>query len=122
MENLKWSYLECVLLRSKRGNDLDMYIDEMKEIAYEAQDSSSGNIQMGFEEFVKMMVLDGCFIIQLLLQLKSGLVRDDPIYSDRWTLPRVGYDMFLLENQLTFFMLERVWELVDQSSSDRSSV
>lgn len=53
MENLKWSYLECVLLRSKPGNDLDMYIDEMKEIAYEAQSSSSGNIQMGFEEFVK---------------------------------------------------------------------
>ncbi|RWR71925.1 UPF0481 protein [Cinnamomum micranthum f. kanehirae] len=112
MEVLKWHYLRKFLDR-KPENDLQMYVQEMKQIEERARSCYElGNIEMKSEDFVKMMVLDGCFIIQLLLQLEDGfLTPEDPIYCDRWTLPRVAHDMLLLENQLPFCVLERLWEL-----------
>ncbi|XXG44917.1 hypothetical protein AAC387_Pa02g0146 [Persea americana] len=118
MEELKWHYLGKFLSR-KPEKDLQMYVKLMKKLEREARSCYKGNIELESEEFVRMMVLDGCFIIQLLLQLEDGFLYEredgfgleDPIYCDRWTLPRVAHDMLLLENQLPFSVLEKLWIL-----------
>ncbi|XXG44900.1 hypothetical protein AAC387_Pa02g0132 [Persea americana] len=116
LDEHKWHYLDKVLSRSK--NNLKIYIKEMEKIVVEAGLCYSGcpepedMLEWWFKESVEMMLVDGCFIINLLLQLEDGLVEiNDPIYSERWTLPWVGHDMLLLENQLPFFVLEKLWEL-----------
>lgn len=84
MEGHKWRYLEKVLIRreGEGNNGLKMYINELKKIEEEAQNSYvvvGNSFRMGSEEFVEMMLLDGRFIIQLLLQLEDGVETNEPI-------------------------------------------
>ncbi|XXG54308.1 hypothetical protein AAC387_Pa03g2226 [Persea americana] len=65
------------------------------------------------------MLLDGLLILfstrgnsflSVILQLLN-IHEEEPIYTIRGMLCRVGHDMLLLENQLPFFVLERLWNL-----------
>eukprot|EP00268_Persea_americana_P048539 TRINITY_DN5139_c0_g1_i3.p1 TRINITY_DN5139_c0_g1~~TRINITY_DN5139_c0_g1_i3.p1 ORF type:complete len:526 (-),score=47.07 TRINITY_DN5139_c0_g1_i3:389-1855(-) len=111
MEKVKWHYLQ---IHIKDGNDLEKYCKEMKEKEQELRDFYSGNINMGVNEFIEMMLLDYFFIIQLLLA-QSDIKHDDPVYATRGMLQRIGNDMLLLENQVPFFMLEYLWAEIGQS-------
>uniref|UniRef100_A0A2N9FWV2 Uncharacterized protein n=1 Tax=Fagus sylvatica TaxID=28930 RepID=A0A2N9FWV2_FAGSY len=54
-------------------------------------------------DFVQMMVRDGCFIVELLrLYRKKYKGRDvkEPIFETRWMLPTIARDLLMLENQL----------------------
>lgn len=109
MEEHKLRYLHKVLNRSKAGNNLKNYLNVMKAIEPRARSCYSENIKMEVNEFAKMMLLDGCFIIQLLLQ-QDHVEKDDPIDSTQWMLPSIGHDMLLLENQIPFCILECLWD------------
>ncbi|XP_077217785.1 UPF0481 protein At3g47200-like [Tasmannia lanceolata] len=80
------------------------------------------------------MVVDGCFIFELFLKSKETMIEwkkamdegnfffpdrkkeaEDPIYGTNWMLPLVAHDMLLLENQLPFFVLQSLLELVNKS-------
>ncbi|OUZ99249.1 Protein of unknown function DUF247 [Macleaya cordata] len=65
-------------------------------------------------EFVMMMLLDGCFVIELLRLYNKFFGYEeiqDPIFEARWMLPILQRDLFMLENQLPFFVLERLFKL-----------
>ncbi|CAN6572883.1 unnamed protein product [Malus baccata var. baccata] len=57
-------------------------------------------------EFVKMMVVDGCFIIQFLRMDDKFKYLDDPVFSVPGVYSSVKKDSLLLENQLP-------WKVVD---------
>ncbi|XP_058084051.1 UPF0481 protein At3g47200-like [Magnolia sinica] len=105
MEEHKWRYLHTFLTRNPNIS-LEGYIMEMKALANSSRNCYSGNIDMCIDQFVEMMVLDGCFIIEILLKQKEAVTAGDPIYSESWALPLIAHDMLLLENQLPFFVLE----------------
>ncbi|XXG54300.1 hypothetical protein AAC387_Pa03g2221 [Persea americana] len=119
MEEVKWRNLNE--FRGRAGKDFNKYLMAMKEIEPRARDCYSGKINMEADEFIEMMLLDGLFIIQMLLSNRSNpflfkLLRinsfgKDPIFTIRGMLCRVGHDMLLLENQLPFFVLECLWNL-----------
>ncbi|XXG86939.1 hypothetical protein AAC387_Pa11g1748 [Persea americana] len=114
MEEHKWRYLYEVLAFGTGRNNLEKFFKEMKAIETQARSCYSGNIQMSSKEFVEMMVLDGCFIIFLVLQ-QIGLVETDfLVFGNYWMLRVINIDMLLLENQLPFFVLECLWELIGQ--------
>ncbi|GAB2229595.1 hypothetical protein Droror1_Dr00013842 [Drosera rotundifolia] len=72
---------------------------------------------IGRDEFVEMMVVDGCFVIELFRKT-TQMVRweaDDPIVSQRWIFWSLLRDLLRLENQLPFFVLE---ELFSATASD----
>lgn len=58
-------------------------------------------------ELLKMMLLDGCFILVLLLKMVSP---DDPILATSWILQTIRSDLLLLENQVPFFVLKTLLE------------
>ncbi|XP_030968669.1 UPF0481 protein At3g47200-like [Quercus lobata] len=63
--------------------------------------------------FVRMMVIDGCFILELLryyLRTEKEIV-GDPIFRTRWKLPVIRLDLVKLENQLPFFVLQELYML-----------
>ncbi|KAK7849365.1 UPF0481 protein At3g47200 [Quercus suber] len=63
--------------------------------------------------FVRMMVIDGCFILELFryyLRTEKEIV-DDPIFRTRWKLPVIRLDLVKLENQLPFFVLQELYML-----------
>ncbi|KAK7849329.1 UPF0481 protein At3g47200-like [Quercus suber] len=65
------------------------------------------------DDFVRMMVIDGCFIIELFrYYLRSEKeILDDPIFRTRWKLPVIRLDLVKLENQLPFFVLQELYLL-----------
>ncbi|KAL3744258.1 hypothetical protein ACJRO7_013505 [Eucalyptus globulus] len=74
------------------------------------------------EEFVQMMVLDGCFIVELMrLYHKSnqdGEHLEEPIFATRWMLPSITRDLLMLENQLPFFVLQEIYKLTIVSEKE----
>ncbi|XP_058083678.1 UPF0481 protein At3g47200-like [Magnolia sinica] len=115
MEEHKWRYLHSILSRNP-NHQLEDYLEAIKELEDQARscyyDSLDPHTIYKGNEFVKMMVLDGCFIIELFLKLKEELYEVDPIFSMIWMLPLIGYDMLLLENQIPFFILRCIFEMV----------
>ncbi|KAI3913495.1 hypothetical protein MKW98_003974 [Papaver atlanticum] len=65
--------------------------------------------------FVQMMVMDGCFIIELLRlyhkYLNNNKDVDDPIFTTRWMLCTLQRDLLMLENQLPLHVLEVLFHL-----------
>ncbi|KAF8031372.1 hypothetical protein BT93_D0537 [Corymbia citriodora subsp. variegata] len=73
--------------------------------------------EISTDEFVDMMVLDGCFIVELLRlsyesnQDEEGQFVDEPIFATRWMLPNITRDLLMLENQLPMFVLQKIYNL-----------
>lgn len=57
-------------------------------------------------KLAEMMVIDGCFILELFYRFQYGIAEGDPIFDNILTLHDVRYDLLLLENQIPIFILE----------------
>ncbi|MCL7033695.1 hypothetical protein MKW94_021350 [Papaver nudicaule] len=77
-------------------------------------------INISSDDFVRMMVMDGCFVIQLLRlyhkfctsdSIQERVV-DDPIFTTRWMLRALQRDLMMIQNQLPFFLLQELYRLV----------
>ncbi|EAY96425.1 hypothetical protein OsI_18320 [Oryza sativa Indica Group] len=60
------------------------------------------------EEMVRMLLLDGCFIIKHLYNIVQG-DEEEELYATRWTPAQLRIDLGLLENQIPFFVLEEIF-------------
>ncbi|XP_068646127.1 UPF0481 protein At3g47200-like [Aristolochia californica] len=120
MEKHKWQYLHEFLSRNK-SLSLEYFLDEVKKMEEEAWSFYSEHIPMGSCEFAEMMVLDGCFLIELFLKLdEKKFYNTDPIYGIDWVLQYVARDVLLTENQLPFVVLRRIYSFSSYSSSSPS--
>lgn len=80
--------------------------------------------RLSSEEFVEMMVVDGCFVVELLRlyhqrvnpQSYGVATEYDPIFTNPRTLTALRRDLLLLENQLPFFVLEKLYELINKNN------
>ncbi|KAK3417951.1 hypothetical protein EUGRSUZ_H03934 [Eucalyptus grandis] len=106
----KWRSLMCMLKRKNRK--IEDYLDAVKQVEERARACYEGTIKMRSEEFVMMMVLNGCFVIELLWRYsmgfnKLGYTPDDPVFSSSrsWT-HIILQDMILLKNQIPLFILD----------------
>ncbi|MCL7026512.1 hypothetical protein MKW94_024540 [Papaver nudicaule] len=95
---------------------LEECVSSIKKKETESRKSYLEYIDMDSREFVKMMVIDGLFIIELLIQVKifsaSSWEYPDPICSNSWLLAGVLQDMILLENQLPMSVLKCLFGIV----------
>ncbi|KAF7804332.1 UPF0481 protein [Senna tora] len=110
----KWRYLASLLSRTHPiGLSLDHYLKAIAPLEAQARQCYSEIIPLPSHEFIEMMVLDGCFIIELFRRV-SELVRfepDDPLVTMSWILPFFYRDFLKLENQIPYFILERLFEI-----------
>ncbi|KAK3028110.1 hypothetical protein RJ639_039804 [Escallonia herrerae] len=79
------------------------------------------------EKFRHMMVLDGLFIIEVFDRFREsngGISWDeaetDLIFRSRWMLPVLMLDLIKLENQLPFFVLEKLFDLTHTGNNSFS--
>lgn len=120
MEEHKLNYLHTILSRSAgdKEQSLGNFIKEIRALEDRARCCYSEKIDLSSDEFVEMMLIDGCFIVELFHNLqRKEAVEEDPVYSTNWMLPLLSQDMLLLENQIPFFILERLFDLVYGSNS-----
>lgn len=68
----------------------------------------AGEVSLGDEEFIGMLMEDGCFILELLLKYRNEKenVAEDMVFNQNWLVPYIRKDLVLLENQIPFFVLE----------------
>ncbi|KAK9930864.1 hypothetical protein M0R45_018171 [Rubus argutus] len=65
------------------------------------------------EAFIKMMILDGCFLIQLFRKCNDPKLRDfdDPVFNMDCMFHFLCHDILLLENQLPWFVIHILYGL-----------
>ncbi|KAA8547148.1 hypothetical protein F0562_003586 [Nyssa sinensis] len=111
MDHHKWRSLYHILKRTDQ--EIKLYLDSIKELEEKARACYEGTITLSSNEFVEMMVLDGCFILELFRGAAEGFKqlgysRNDPIFAMRGSMHSIQRDMIMLENQIPLFILDRL--------------
>ncbi|CAN6717081.1 unnamed protein product [Malus baccata var. baccata] len=95
IEEHKWKYLGSLLARTEpKGLTLRDYLKALEPLEQKARECYSESINLSTDEFLEMLVLDGCFIIELFRKF-GLLVRD----------------FLRLENQMPYFVLLTLFDL-----------
>ncbi|KAJ4841640.1 hypothetical protein Tsubulata_034071 [Turnera subulata] len=110
-QKIKLKYLKGLLSKAKRKPE-DL-VKAIAEIEQEARDCYAGPIDVSGDEFVEILVLDGCFMIELFRKHDNReLVEDDdPIFHMSCMLQYLYHDLILLENQIPWLVLECLFDL-----------
>ncbi|RHN73382.1 hypothetical protein MtrunA17_Chr2g0297831 [Medicago truncatula] len=98
------------------GSKLEEACKFLEKEEINARNCYMGEIKLSSDEFLKMMLVDGSFIIQLLRDLSDNEFKHVPSLS-RWMLPTIRREMIMLENQLPMFVLTKLFELTDKNNS-----
>ncbi|KAL3726720.1 hypothetical protein ACJRO7_031594 [Eucalyptus globulus] len=90
MEEQKLRYLQQLLKRRNEGS-VDRYMPTLREQEQPARNCYAETIDLSQEKFLAMMLIDGCFIIEMFRNITR--------------------DLLLLENQLPLFVLSKLYDL-----------
>ncbi|GFZ08756.1 transmembrane protein, putative [Actinidia rufa] len=114
IEEHKWRFLGGLLNRTRdKGLGLEDYLQAIQPLEARARECYSETIHLDTDEFVEMLVLDGCFIIELFRKM-GKLVQfepDDPLISMSWVYSFFLRDFIRLENQIPFFVLQHLFDI-----------
>uniref|UniRef100_A0A0E0JK67 Uncharacterized protein n=1 Tax=Oryza punctata TaxID=4537 RepID=A0A0E0JK67_ORYPU len=117
MEFHKWRYLQDLLPRSRRAGGegtaavtASALVAEVRPLEAQARACySERTAGMDSDYFVRMLLLDGCFILEFLFKWYTK--QADALCDVGWGLTLVAADLLLMENQFPFFVLERLQSL-----------
>ncbi|KAJ7980387.1 hypothetical protein O6P43_003670 [Quillaja saponaria] len=115
MEDHKWQYLYALLSRKPNLEEiLNGCVKALRELEQRARKCYAEEIQLTSNQFVEMMLVDGCFIIELLFKYAlKGLRRlGDPLFTTPGMLFVIRWNIILFENQIPLFILQRLFEIV----------
>uniref|UniRef100_A0A2N9IQ01 Uncharacterized protein n=1 Tax=Fagus sylvatica TaxID=28930 RepID=A0A2N9IQ01_FAGSY len=115
MEDHKWRYVHALLNRKPNLEaSLDQCVKALRKLENRARRCYSEDTGHTSNEFVEIMLVDGCFIIELFFKYayKSLRRRSDPIFSTPGMLFDLRRNMMLLENQIPYFILQRLFQIV----------
>lgn len=133
-DGLKWRYFKKFLNRNPNKHLCD-YLEEVEMLAPAARNAYSEKLGMDPGKFVEMMLLDCCFVVELLLvqmeekkqaenrmdqkwpEARSTFEQDPIISAWRWALPLLAHDVMMLENQLPLVVLRSLLELASPGAS-----
>lgn len=119
MEDLKWEFFHRLNLTN--GVQLDPVMKAMEDLEQEARNSYWDKAeQISKDKFVRMMLVDGCFILELFRELKQNNFHFARSIK-RWMLPTLRLDLIMLENQIPLFVLQKLFELTRRSSEESTT-
>ncbi|CAM0911812.1 unnamed protein product [Alopecurus aequalis] len=116
MEEHKWRYLRDLLARNTDA-PLASYACAARALEPSARRRYAEPVPLPPREFAEMLLLDGCFILEFFLKGEDRAA--DALIDAAWAMQNVYSDLFLLENQLPFFVLERFYHI---ATGDRDHI
>ncbi|OMO81840.1 hypothetical protein COLO4_23417 [Corchorus olitorius] len=127
IEEHKWRYLGSLLSRIQtKGLGLEDLVKAIHPLETKARDCYSEAIDLNTDEFIEMMVVDGCFILELFRKVgklvKSQPDDPDPLFSMAWILAFFYRDFLRLENQIPYFVLQRLFDLTRMPEEEESGL
>ncbi|XP_030963874.1 putative UPF0481 protein At3g02645 [Quercus lobata] len=119
MEKLKVGYLKKFCNRTRKSQkEIARIIEENEE---KIRRCYSESFDICHEDFVKMVLLDSTFIIELFLRsYMEEEYENDYILSKPWLKIGVSHDLILLENQLPFFILKELHNQFSRSEENNN--
>ncbi|RDY03338.1 UPF0481 protein, partial [Mucuna pruriens] len=111
MEDLKLNYLKGFLNRTPLPmRDFVLTLQNLEE---EIRSCYAEPIKYNSDDFLEMILIDACFIIELFMRCHTfkNWVEKDLLLQNPWMLTEIYHDLILLENQLPFFVLEKLYNL-----------
>ncbi|XP_018824907.1 UPF0481 protein At3g47200-like isoform X2 [Juglans regia] len=120
VEKIKLQYLRCLISRL-HTSERDL-IKSIEEVEREARQYYAESIEYTPEEFVKILLIDGCFIIELFRKDAYVELREngDPIFTMSCMFQFLYHDLILLENQVPWIVLERLFNVTKQQTHNES--
>ncbi|KAF8109165.1 hypothetical protein N665_0102s0071 [Sinapis alba] len=112
MEEHKYRYLQSFLPR------VSLSLEELVRVARtweeNARNCYAEDVKLNSDEFVKMLVVDGSFLVELILRSRYPHLRseNDRIFGKPMMITDVCRDMILIENQLPFFIIKGFYHLL----------
>ncbi|KAL5724168.1 hypothetical protein ACHQM5_007461 [Ranunculus cassubicifolius] len=119
-EQYKIWYLHSFISRNP-DVQLSDFVNAIRKIEIILRECYAEPIKLSSDDFVRMMILDGCFIIELLSKYQeeeSKTDSNDCLFMATWIVPSLRRDLVLLENQVPFILLDHLFTL---SNSRRKS-
>ncbi|PRQ24156.1 hypothetical protein RchiOBHm_Chr6g0269291 [Rosa chinensis] len=112
-EQIKLKYTRDLIARVSEWNDT-IVKDLVKEIASleeQARQYYAVPVKFNKAKFVKLLLVDGCFIIELFRKRlgDSPIYEDDPVCGRPFLREVLGTDLLLLENQIPWMVLDRLF-------------
>ncbi|KAG2685646.1 hypothetical protein I3760_10G134800 [Carya illinoinensis] len=115
----KWKFYSILVSKARESPSLEYLMKKIRRLEAQARGFYSEKIEFESDQendtFLKMLILDGCFILELFRvlgkqrQLESDVQSDHPISSVAWALPHLYGDLLLLENQIPFVVLKTLF-------------
>ncbi|KAM5583773.1 UPF0481 protein [Rosa sericea] len=118
MEEIKLLYLHSLLDRKPTPQtSLENFVREIRSMEGDCGDCYDGKINASSDEFVEMMVVDTCFIIELFRKFSGEVPKEenDPVFCRSWMRTALINDLLLLSNQLPWKVLSRLFELTGET-------
>ena len=112
-KNHKVRYFKSLMHRAKPEIHLKTLVSSIKLMEGSIRRCYSETIQLSSNDFVKMILVDAGFILELFFrefERKCG-ESDDPLLVEGWMLSTVWRDLVLFENQLPFFVIEKLFQV-----------
>ncbi|XP_078154166.1 UPF0481 protein At3g47200-like [Carex rostrata] len=103
-EDQKWRFLRDFLSRGDHIS-LDLCLLEIKKLEEKTRRCYSESVPLDSNGFVQMMLLDGCFVLEHFLKWYERRLNsiDDSVF--------IPSDLLLLENQIPFFIIDKLCEI-----------
>ncbi|KAL2464815.1 Plant protein of unknown function [Forsythia ovata] len=81
MEKVKWQFFHRLFGPISQGSEekLEGVIEVMKGLEPEARSYYSEDMKMSREKFVEMMIIDGCFIVELFRDMEKSKDKVEPV-------------------------------------------
>ncbi|KAJ1700418.1 hypothetical protein LUZ63_000197 [Rhynchospora breviuscula] len=104
MQEKKWRFLQSFL--DHGGCQIEDCVSKIKKLERRAVSCYSETFKMESNDFIEMMVLDGCFIVEFFH--KYIIAKDHKAINEGWISLIIENDLILLENQIPFFIIEEL--------------
>ncbi|KAJ4826968.1 hypothetical protein Tsubulata_008834 [Turnera subulata] len=114
MEFHKLHYMFSLLRRNPNAFDtLDACGMAIERLDRQVRACYSESIKFTTHELARILLVDGCFILELFLRfsLKNLRLKDDPVFNTSWIISTLQRDLALLENQIPFFVLQWLFDV-----------
>lgn len=99
--------------RVKDLQNLTRFLVAMGKLKERASYCYAEPIEMNSRQFVAMLLLDSCFIVEVFRKLKLDLWDDDDnVFRTSWVRKKLVRDLLLADNQLPLFVLQEFTTLL----------
>ncbi|MED6113676.1 hypothetical protein PIB30_073060 [Stylosanthes scabra] len=115
IEAQKRIYCREFIQRSETKN-LESFVSCVQEVEPKIRGCYSEDIKLSKEQLVMLILVDSCFILELLCRYHFKWPYRDALLRSLRLRIYIRHDLFLVENQVPFFVLEKLYNLAFPST------